>query len=93
MNIKQDIKPISYIKSHAADILKYINENHRPVIITQNGEAKGVFIDTDSYQNMKNTMALMKMLLMAENQVAQGKTIDQDEMFTRFDKKFKNLMK
>jgi len=93
MNIKEDIKPISYIKSHAADILKYINENHRPVIITQNGEAKGVFIDTDSYQNMKNTMALMKMLLMAENQVAQGKTIDQDEMFTRFDKKFKDLMK
>ncbi|MFW5710030.1 MAG: type II toxin-antitoxin system Phd/YefM family antitoxin [Bacteroidota bacterium] len=93
MNIKEDIKPISYIKSHAADILKYINENHRPVIITQNGEAKGVFIDTDSYQNMKDTMALMKMLLMAENQVAQGKTVDQDEMFTRFDKKFKDLMK
>ena len=93
MNIKEDIKPISYIKSHAADILKYINEHHRPVIITQNGEAKGVFIDTDSYQNMKDTMALMKMLLMAENQVAQGKTIDQDEMFAKFDKKFKNLMK
>ncbi|MFW5861561.1 MAG: type II toxin-antitoxin system Phd/YefM family antitoxin [Spirochaetota bacterium] len=93
MNIKEDIKPISYIKSHAADILKYINENHRPVIITQNGEAKGVFIDTDSYQNMKDTMALMKMLLMAENQVAQGKTVDQDEMFARFDKKFKDLMK
>ena len=90
MNIKEDIKPISYIKSHAADILKYINENHRPIIITQNGEAKGVFIDSDSYQNMKNTMSLMKMLLLAENQVSQGKTIDHDEMFNEFDKKFEH---
>ncbi len=93
MNIKEDIKPISYIKSHAADMLKYVNENHRPIIITQNGEAKGVFIDSDSYQNMKNTMSLMKMLLLAENQVAVGKTIDHDEMFKEFDNKFKNMLK
>jgi len=93
MNIKEDIKPISYIKSHAADVLKFINESHRPIIITQNGEAKGVFIDSESYQNMKNTMSLMKMLLLAETQVAQGKTIDQDEMFRKFDKKFDDLKK
>lgn len=91
MNIKEDIKPISYVKSHAADIIKYINESHRPIIITQNGEAKGVFIDSDSYQNMKDTMSLMKMLLLAENEVSQGKTIEQDEMFKKFDKKFKDL--
>ncbi len=91
MNIKEDIKPISYIKSHAADVLKYINESHRPIIITQNGEAKGVFIDSDSYQDMKNTMSLMKMLLMAENQVAQGKTISQDEVFNQIENKFKKL--
>jgi len=93
MNIKEDIKPISYVKSHAADIIKYINESHRPIIITQNGEAKGVFIDSDSYQKMKNTISLMKLLLLAENDISQGKTIDQDEMFKKFDKKFKDLEK
>ncbi|HON80598.1 MAG TPA: type II toxin-antitoxin system Phd/YefM family antitoxin [Spirochaetota bacterium] len=93
MNIKEDIKPISYIKSHAADILKYINENRRPVIITQNGEAKGVFIDSDSYQNMKNTMSLMKMLLLAETQVSRGETVDHDKMFKEFDRKFEDAAK
>ena len=93
MNIKEDIKPISYIKSHAADILKYINEKQRPIIITQNGEAKGVFIDSDTYQNMKNTMSLMKMLLMGERQVNQGKTIEQDTMFEKFNKKYEELKK
>ncbi|HQO00951.1 MAG TPA: type II toxin-antitoxin system Phd/YefM family antitoxin [Spirochaetota bacterium] len=93
MNIKEDIKPISYIKSHAADILKYINEKRRPIIITQNGEAKGVFIDSDSYQNMKNTMSLMKMLLLAEAQVSRDVTVDHDEMFKEFDKKFEDAVK
>lgn len=93
MNIEEDIKPISYIKSHAADVLKYINENHRPVIVTQNGEAKGVFIDSNTYQNMKNTISLMKMILLAEKQVDQGKTTDQDEVFKKFDQKFADLLK
>lgn len=91
MNIKEDIKPVSYIKSHAAAVLKYINEKKRPVIITQNGEAKGVFIDSDTYQNMKNTMSLMKMLLIAENQVSQGQTIEQNQLFKKLDKKFEDL--
>ena len=66
MNIKEDIKPISYIKTHAADILKQINKNHRPIIITQNGEAKGVFIDPESYQKMKDAISLMKLLVLSE---------------------------
>jgi len=93
MNIKEDIKPISYVKSHAADIIKYINESQRPIIITQNGEAKGVFLDSDSYQNMKNTISLMKLLLLAENEISQGKTIKQEDVFKKFDKKFKDLKK
>ena len=93
MNIKEDIKPISYVKSHAAEIIKYINEKHRPIIITQNGEAKGVFIDSESYQNMKDTMNLMKLIILAENEYADKKITSQDEVFTKLDKKFERLKK
>ena len=87
MNIKDDIKPVSYVKSHIAEIIKNINENHRPIIITQNGEAKGVFIDTESYQNMRNTISLMKLVMEAENDIENGKMIPQDEVFERIEKK------
>lgn len=89
MNIKQDIKPISYIKSNIADVIKKINETHNPVIITQNGEAKGVFIDTESYQNMQNTILLMKLLINSENEIDNNTIIDQSEVFTRIEKKLK----
>ena len=91
MNIKEDIKPISFLKSHAAEILKNINTTHRPIIITQNGEAKGVFIDTESYQKMKDTNSLMKLIILAENEIERSNVTLQDEVFDKIDKKFKRL--
>lgn len=91
MNIKEDIKPISFLKSHAAEILKNINHTHRPIIITQNGEAKGVFIDTESYQKMKDTNNLMKLIILAENEIERNNVTLQDEVFDEIDNKFKRL--
>lgn len=56
MNITSDIKPVSYLKSHAAEILKQINDTHRPMVITQNGEPKAVLKDPESYDNMRKTI-------------------------------------
>ena len=91
MNIKEDIKPISYIKSHAAEILKRINDNRRPIIITQNGEAKGVFVDTDSYQKMKDTINLMKLIILSEDEIEKKRLREQDDVFENFEHKFRNL--
>jgi len=91
MNIKEDIKPISYVKSNAADIIKSINNTHRPIIITQNGEAKGVFLDTESYQKMKDTTNLLKLIILAENEVENNKVNEQSEVFRKIDEKFERL--
>ena len=56
MNITNDIKPITYLKSKAADLLNQINETHRPIIITQNGEPRAVLQDPKSYENMRNAI-------------------------------------
>ena len=62
MNIKEDIRPISYIKANAAEILTQVNETHRPVYVTQNGEAKAVLLDTESFENMKKALGLLKLI-------------------------------
>jgi prevent-host-death family protein len=58
MDIPSDIKPVTYLKAKAADLLEQINETHRPVIITQNGEPKAVLQDPQSYQNMRNALGI-----------------------------------
>jgi prevent-host-death family protein len=69
VNLKADIKPISYIKTNAADMMKYVNENKNPIIITQNGEAKAVLMDVESYQEMKNAFSLMGIIKEAEKEI------------------------
>ena len=81
MQIVDDIKPVTYLKSRTADVLKYINETHRPMIITQNGEAKAVVQDPKSYQDMKNALAIMKLLSFAEEDIRRGNLHSEEEVF------------
>ena len=90
MNITDDIKPITYLKSKAADILNQINETHRPVIITQNGEPRAVLQDPKSYENMRNAIGLLKLISQAEDDIKTGKTITQESVFMRIEEKLKN---
>jgi len=86
MNIASDIKPVTYLKSRAADLLKQINETHRPVIITQNGEPRAVLQDTESFENMRNAIGILKLLSMGEEDIRAGKIINQDEVFNKIEK-------
>jgi prevent-host-death family protein len=81
MQIVDDIKPVTYLKSKAADVLKYINETHRPMIITQNGEAKAVIQDPKSYEDMRNALSIMKLLSFAEEDIRNGNLHTQEDVF------------
>ncbi len=81
MNLRDDIKPISYIKTHAADMLKRVNETQNPIIITQNGEAKAVLLDTESYQEMINSIGILKLISQSENEFSKDEFYDNDLVF------------
>ncbi len=66
MRISDSVKPISYFKTHASEMIKTINEQHQTMIITQNGEAKAVIQDVQSYDNMQESLALMKILVQSQ---------------------------
>ncbi len=91
MNISRDIKPVSYLKSKAAELLKQINETHRPVIITQNGEPRAVLQDPESYEKMRNAIGLLKILSISENEIKNGDVIPSDEVFESIQNKFNDL--
>ena len=88
VNYKTDIKPISYIKTNAADMMKYVNENRNPIIITQNGEAKAVLMDIDSYQNMQNAFALLNIIKISEDEMKRGDYQDSDKVIANISTKY-----
>ena len=75
MNLQSDIRPISYVKSNAAEMLHQVNESHNPIVITQNGEAKAVLLDTTSFQEMKDALGIMKLISQSENDIQSGDTL------------------
>ena len=88
VNFKNDIKPISYIKTNAAEMMKYVNDNRNPIIITQNGEAKAVLMDIDSYQNMQNAFALLNIIKISEDEIKRGNYQKSENVFTELENKY-----
>lgn len=87
MRIVEDIKPITFLKTRAADLVQQVNETQRPVIITQNGEPRAVLQDPKSYEDMRNTLGILRLLAMGEADVKVGRVQNQEEFFSALAKK------
>jgi prevent-host-death family protein len=73
MKLSSQIKPISFLKAHTAEIVRNLREQREPLIITQNGVAKVVIQDIESYEQTQETMALLKILALGTRQIEDGK--------------------
>ncbi|MEY2776849.1 MAG: hypothetical protein RLY30_947 [Pseudomonadota bacterium] len=73
MRYSSQVKPISYLKANAAEILATLGEQREPLVITQNGEAKAVLQEVASYEATQETLALLKVLALGQQDVAAGK--------------------
>jgi prevent-host-death family protein len=85
MHITDHVKPISYLKSEAAQIVKDLTDSGEPLIITQNGEAKLVVQDVRTYEATQQTIALLKILAIGQKQIERKDHADGDEFFAELD--------
>ena len=83
MRYSTQIKPISYLKANAAQVLEELAENRQPLIITQNGEAKAVMQDLASYEATQETLALLKILALGHREVEAGQVASQAKVADR----------
>ena len=73
MRYSSQVKPISYLKAHAAEVLAHLAEHRAPLVITQNGEAKAVLQDVATFEETQETLALLKILALGHSELAAGK--------------------
>ncbi|KAA3612499.1 MAG: type II toxin-antitoxin system Phd/YefM family antitoxin [Calditrichaeota bacterium] len=77
----KNIKPVSYFKAHASEILKNVSDNQETYVITQNGEAKAVVQSIEDFEITQNTLNMLKLLSQREQEIKEGKTIPAKEAF------------
>ena len=73
MRYSSQVKPISYLKANAAEVLTHLAQQREPMVITQNGEAKAVLQDIASFEETQETLALLKILALGNQDVVAGK--------------------
>jgi prevent-host-death family protein len=76
MRYSTQVRPVSYLKANAADVLTDLNERREPVLITQNGQAKAVLVDVVSFEETQETLALLKILALGQREIEAGQTVD-----------------
>ena len=90
MRYSTQIRPISYLKANAAEVLQLLEEQRKPMIITQNGEAKAVIQDVASYEETQETLALLRILALGTQQVERGEITSIGEVAGRLRSKATN---
>ena len=83
MRYSAQIKPISYLKANAAEVLEELGQHKRPLVITQNGEARAVLQDVVSYEQTQETLALLKILALGQQEIESARTQPIDEVVRR----------
>lgn len=81
------VKPISYVKANAAEVIRELKEMGEPLVITQNGEATAVMQDVATYEATQETLALLKILALGRRQVEEGRTVAAEDVFRRLRKR------
>jgi prevent-host-death family protein len=87
MRYSTQVKPISYLKANAAEVLSSLAEQREPLVITQNGEAKAVMQDVATYEATQETLAMLKVLALGNQEVASGQLKPLKEVVSRLKEK------
>src|SRR5205823_4367157 len=84
MNLKRDIKPITYLKNRTTEVVQEVSQG-RTIVITQNGEAKMVIMGVEEYDRLQSALALLKIVQHSEADIKRGRTLSQEQVFERIE--------
>lgn len=88
MDLREDIKSVTYMKTKPAKLLESVNKNHRAVVITQNGEARAVLQDVATYETNRKALLFLKLMAQSENDIQRKRVIKHNEFIRKLERKF-----
>lgn len=83
MRLSTQVRPISFVKANAAQIIDELADGGEPVVVTRNGEAKAIMMSLYEYEKTQETLALLRLVAMARDDVKAGRTVSVEEAFQR----------
>jgi len=91
MKLSESVRPISYLKAHASEVIRNISKTHKTMVITHNGEAKAIVQDLETYEQTQETLALLKILSQSTKSKKEGKYKNAQKSFKDLRSQIKSL--
>ena len=92
MKLSEAVKPISHVKAHMSQIVEEMSRTHKKVVVTHNGEAKAVMQDIESYEDLQESLAMLKILAMSTNSMLQNKEKSVEKTFSSVRARAKEML-
>lgn len=89
MKLSEAIKPLNYFKANASKLIQEISDNQGTMIITQNGEAKVVLQDIKLYEQIQESLALLKILALSNKNLKRKKVKPLEQAFNDIEERIK----
>ena len=93
MSLKKDIRTVTEMKTRASGLLDQVNAERRPIIVTKDGKPRGVLLDVESYEEMRNAVGLMALALEGLDEVRSGRYLTQDEVVRKLNARYGKVKK
>lgn len=93
MKLSESVKPISYLKTHASEVIRDVSENYKTILITHNGEAKAILQDVKVYEKQQDAIDLLKILSLSNKSANDGKIKSFNKTFSDLKKQINELKK
>ena len=90
MKFSSSVKPISLVKAHMSEIVEGLSKTHGKVVITHNGEAKAVLQDIESYEELQDSLAMLKIVAVSAKSIREGKGLTVENAFSDVRKRVKS---
>lgn len=90
MRLSKNVKPISYLKAHASEIIRDISAERTAYVITHNGEAKAIIQDLETYEEMQESLAMLKIVAQGAQERKRGDFTSSKNAFSSLRKRIKN---
>jgi prevent-host-death family protein len=87
MGLAKRIRTVTELKARTAKLLDQVNEERAPLIITQDGVARGVLMDVESYDRLQQSLTLLKLVAQGEEDLRRGRSVPHEERFDRIGRK------
>lgn len=89
MKLSEAVKPVSYFKAHASEVIRDVTENKKAVVITLNGEATAILQDIGEYDKTQESLALLKILAQSKKSLQEGKVKSAKKAFAELHTKIR----